>query len=326
MTSLPSGDHEGTIVVSNAKAKRGRRVARRLARAFPGEWRSVSHLDLAHLPDLPPEHAERAERFVVIGGDGTIRAVAEWQWRHRIDRPLGLVPAGTGNNLVNGLGLPTDPAVAFERVLVTRPETRVIDRIVIEDLSPTGPSFLCLQSAAIGLPADVAARYDRLRERRWFRVISRPFGASIYRFLSIVALLRQGSHERRANGTTQIDLRENDLHRTIDCVAFFIGNERSLGGNFVPCPRAQVDDGKLDLCWVEPASADRYRTIFRAFGHGTQCEHDEVGYLQTDQRIDLTIEGPPRPILIDGDLPLETAHLRLRVEPRAVSIIDTRPR
>lgn len=324
MTSLPSGDHEGTIVVSNAKAKRGRRVARRLARAYPDEWRRASQLDLAQLPELLPEHAERADRFIVIGGDGTIRAVAEWLGHHRIDRPLGLVPAGTGNNLVNGLGLPTDPAVAFERAVAAGSETRAIDRIVIEDLGASRQCFLCLQSAAIGLPADVAARYDRLRQRRWFRVISRPFGASIYRFLSIVALLRQGSRERRANGTTRIAMRENGVDRAIDCVAFFIGNERSLGGNFVPCPKARVDDGKLDLCWVESTTSARYRTIFRAFGHGTQCEHDEVGYLQSEHTIDLTIEGPRRPILIDGDLPLQTAHFRLRIEPSAVRIIDTR--
>lgn len=67
-----------------------------------------------------------ADRVVVMGGDGSVHALA--QLLHDAGRltdaaPVGIVPLGTGNDLARGLGLPLDPAAAGT-LAVTGPARR----------------------------------------------------------------------------------------------------------------------------------------------------------------------------------------------------------
>jgi diacylglycerol kinase family enzyme len=66
--------------------------------------------------DLRHRLAESAaDRLVVLGGDGSVQALAQAlhdTGRLRAAPPVALVPLGTGNDLARGLGLPLDPAEA----------------------------------------------------------------------------------------------------------------------------------------------------------------------------------------------------------------------
>lgn len=311
-----------TWLISNPKAKGGRRVRRQLEGRFPETWERLRHFDLGSLPGISGDSRapdSRPARVLALGGDGTVRAVADWMVERRFDAPLGIIPAGTGNNLAGGLDLPRDPYRAFELALSVDAPVRAMDAIRITH-GETGESTLCLQSAALGFPASIASQYDRLRRHAWFRALARPFGHTVYRSLSLFGLIRQGSREKRGESAMPIELTHGESTMRLPLIAFFIGNERSLGGDFYPCPHASVDDGQLDCCWVSSSSFSRYLKIFRAFASGAQLTEPEVGYLQTSDPVRIQLEAP-LPVLIDGDLPWNAQSIELRVEPRCVRIL-----
>jgi diacylglycerol kinase family enzyme len=94
--------------------------------------------------------AEECELVVAWGGDGTVNEIAGVLIRS--PTALGIVPAGSGNGLAHGLGLPVRPIAALERALVG--SERKID---VGEFG--GRRFFNV--AGIGFDAAVAARFNR---------------------------------------------------------------------------------------------------------------------------------------------------------------------
>jgi diacylglycerol kinase family enzyme len=112
--------------------------------------------------------AQAPGAIVVAGGDGTINAVASVCVG--VNRPLGIVPAGTFNYVARNLGLPTDIAEAVS--IIVKGLTR---RVAIGDVN--GRIFL--NNAGFGL-------YSRMVERR--EIDKRRFGRS--RWVAFLSGLR----------------------------------------------------------------------------------------------------------------------------------------
>ena len=80
--------------------------------------------------DLAREAVEAgADVLVAIGGDGTVRAVAEAAIETGV--PLGIIPVGTGNLLARNLDLPTNDSAAALRAVLDGTETKVATKNVI---------------------------------------------------------------------------------------------------------------------------------------------------------------------------------------------------
>src|SRR5699024_9299994 len=78
-----------------------------------------------HCRQLAATAVDDGELVVAVGGDGMVRSVLQ----PVVDggAPLGIVPAGRGNDFARQLGLPTDPAVAAHVLLAGY--TRTVDVI-----------------------------------------------------------------------------------------------------------------------------------------------------------------------------------------------------
>lgn len=100
--------------------------------------------------------AAGAEQVFVLGGDGSVRAVADLLFRlgHNLDRPLGIVPLGTANLLARDLGLPLDPEAALTALLhgVRHP---------IDCARVNGELFLC--ASMLGLTTTLAQAREAAR-------------------------------------------------------------------------------------------------------------------------------------------------------------------
>ena len=307
------------VILHNPLSRNGCRAERRTRSALrsrkDGDGPRLVWVALSALHSL-----ERVpERILVIGGDGTLNAAAEWLIERRASCPIAILPAGTGNNLARGLDLPLDLARAIQLALGSE-HTRPLDVIVYRGLSGGGPRVM-VQSAALGFPADIARRYDVLRRRPILGRMLTLTGHHVYRLLALLGLQRQKRMEARGERLLELEcvLPDEVLRETV--FAIFIGNERSLGGNFLPCPRAEVDDGVLDICFVRAGTGAGYLRLFRDVVRGQHLEmRDTVLYRQTPGPVTLTFSNPGA-FLADGDIHVTDSAFRLEVLPARLEVI-----
>lgn len=294
------------VVVHNPGARRGRRVLRAVHRMLSAhsiavEIRFVSIQDLDACPPNPA-------RVIVVGGDGTFNLTASWLHATNCHAPLAIIPAGTGNNLATGLDLPRRTSEALA-LAFGGTATRPLDAMVFtSDETQT----LMVQSAAFGFPAAVADHYDHWRRRSVLRSLGKFVGTHVYRYLALLRLATERRRARRGEDTISLICRLDDEELEVTVLAVFLGNERTLGGNFVPCPHARVDDGKVDLCLIRHGPRTPYFALFRAMSTGRHLEHgDHVLYRQTTQSMELEFDREV-PLLVDGDI--KTAAKQYRVD------------
>ncbi len=307
------------LLLHNPSSRRGARV-----------WQEVRSLLQAkgldgenHLEEVPLGELGRVEdipgRIIALGGDGTVNAAAEWLHAHEGSAPIAIVPAGTGNNLARGLGLPLRLDAALE-LAVRGERTRPLDAVEYQAGAETRKR-LFVQTAAVGFPADIAARYDSLRRHRLFRLVCAPMGPFVYRALAFLGLAAQKAKEWTGGGLLDVECALPGERIREKVFAIFIGNERSLGGNFQPCPRAAVDDGALDICLVRAGTRESYLRLFRAVVRGDHLALERtVLYRQTAGPVEISL-SEPRQFLADGDLWVRDSKLRLEVLPRRFQVI-----
>ena len=198
--------------------------------------------------------ADGIETLVAVGGDGLVhlatQAVAGTTTR------LGIVPAGTGNDVARYFDLPRkDPRAATDRIIAGR--TRTID------LARSGTTYFVTVMAA-GFDAIVN---ERANDMTW------PKGQMRYN-LATVAELRTFTPL-----TYTLDL--DGATRRLDAMLVAVGNGPSFGGGLRITEGALLDDGLLDVVIIKPMSKlALLRTYPRLFTgthvHIRQYEHHRV--------------------------------------------------
>ena len=220
---------------------------------------------------------EGTDALVVVGGDGVIRLAL--QALARSDIPLGIVPAGTGNDHAREYAIPTgDPAAAVD--IIAAGHTTAVDLGLIRGSDGSTSWFGTI--AATGFDSLVS---DRVNRMRW------PHGRMRYN-LAIVAEL---SKLRLLPFRLVFD-GERELITDLTLAAF--GNTRTYGGGMRICPNADHSDGLLDVTMVHTASRAKLIRLFPTVFKGTHIALDEVS---TDRARTITVESPGINAYADGD-------------------------
>lgn len=95
-----------------------------------------------------------ADRVIAVGGDGTLKMVAEALIGEKT--PIGIIPAGSANGMAKELGIPTEPELAIKTAVTGRPKT-------IHAVTVNGE--LCIHLADIGFNAYIVKKFDDLPQR-----------------------------------------------------------------------------------------------------------------------------------------------------------------
>ncbi|WP_024286108.1 diacylglycerol kinase family protein [Cellulomonas sp. KRMCY2] len=177
-----------------------------------------------------------AQIIVAVGGDGTVRAVAEGLVGTGI--PMALIPMGTGNLLARNLDLPLSDQEDLLRIALTgHDETIDVGWLTVErpDGSTDDGEHLFLVIAGLGFDAQMVAGADEQLKKR--------LGWLAY-FLASVKHL----HDRRLRVRVTADggPPESMRLRTV-----LIGNCGRLPGGITLLPDAVLDDGWLDLAAID---------------------------------------------------------------------------
>lgn len=267
-------------------------------------------VDVLHVVGKDPAHArtlvaealaDGPDALVVVGGDGVI-ALALQELAQR-DIPLGIVPAGTGNDHARQYRLPTgDPAAAVDVIVAGNTTTIDLGHIRGSDGSSTWFGTI----AATGFDSLVS---DRVNRMRW------PHGRMRYN-LAIVAEL---SRLRPLPFRLVLD-GEREIVADLTLVAY--GNTRSYGGGMLICPGADPTDGMLDITMVKSGSRMELIRLFPTVFKGTHVNLDQVS---TARARTITVESPGITAYADGDyvcpLPAEISAV-----PGALEILVPRDR
>lgn len=233
---------------------------------------------------------EGTETLVVVGGDGMVHVAL--QAVAGTSTCLGMIPAGTGNDVARYFDIPRDDvAAAVDVVLAGR--TREVD------LARAGErSFVTVLAAGFDAMAN-----ERANAMRW------PRGRARYT-LATVAELRT---LRPIPYTLELDGRVEQLDATMVAV----GNGPSFGGGLRITEGAELDDGWLDVVVIAPMSRHELLRTYPKLFAGTHVSHP--GYRHERVRR-VRIDAPGITAYADGER-VAPLPLTVEVQPAALRML-----
>jgi diacylglycerol kinase (ATP) len=239
------------------KGRGGRVRDRALARLRAGGLvvRNLQGRDADESLDLARQCvADGVDGLVVCGGDGMVHLAL--QAVATSSTPLGMIPAGTGNDVARYFDIPRrDPEAAADIVLAGR--TRTVD------LARSGTRYFMTVLAA-GFDAVVNERANRMT---W------PKGQMRYNIATLAEL--------RVFEPLPYTLQLDDREVRLEAMLVAVGNGPSFGGGLRITEGAELDDGLLDVVIIKPITKpDLIRTYPKLFKgthvHHPQYEHHHV--------------------------------------------------
>ena len=195
--------------------------------------------------------ADGVDALVVCGGDGMVHLGVQATAHTQV--PLGIIPAGTGNDAARYFDLPRkDPVAAADRVIAG--QQRVID------LVRAGDRYFVTVLAA-GFDAIVNERANRMT---W------PKGQMRYNLATLAEL--------RVFEPLPYVLDIDGTEHRLDAMLVAVGNGPSFGGGLRITEGAVLDDGLLDVVIIKPMSKPglirTYPKLFKGTHRGVpQYEH-----------------------------------------------------
>jgi len=272
-------------LILNPAAGQGRagRQLRRIVGELHADGRTVQEYVTAramHAADIARALPDDGAPVCVAGGDGTINEVLNGLQPQ--SHPVGLLPLGTGNDFAHMLGIrrmrDTLDALRDDALrTVDAMEVHIID----EDESVITRRVI----NAVGIGFDAAVAID---------VSRRSVGRGIVPYL--LAVFRVLRHYAPVPSVTVLQNREIASSLFLAC----IGNGSTSGGGFRLTPRAEVDDGLLDLCHVRGVSTGRVLQVLPRALKGTHLSAPEITYAQMSH-VDVSLDFP-LPVHVDGEI------------------------
>jgi diacylglycerol kinase (ATP) len=171
--------------------------------------------------------------LIVVGGDGTVNEAVNGLGKAGFpeDVTLAVLPMGTGNDLAATLAIPDGLEEAEEVIRENRVRTLDVARVRSEGV---GERFF-INVATGGFGAETSSLADEGLKGRWGKL----------------AYFRASLEKARDFDVRDVRVTLDDVERTMRAVNVAVGNCRYAGGGWLAAPRANPEDGLLDLVIIE---------------------------------------------------------------------------
>lgn len=216
---------------------------------------------------------EGATDFIVVGGDGTVNEVLNGLKEPEKCR-IGIVPAGTGNDFVEAVGIPMDTQEAVLNIL---------DGEALETDYLTFGDVRCMNIGGLGIDVDVLERCRKGKMHGKLKYITSLL-TSLFTFKGVKISVEEDG-----------EMKERNTLLVACC------NGKQFGGGIPICPVAEVDDGKMDVILVDLLGG--VFSIIKAFivlMKGGIMTYPLVTHIRTDKIKIQPLE--PCPSQLDGEI------------------------
>ena len=289
--------HYRLIANPAAGGGKARTLADRAARLFTRRGASYA-LDLTtgpgHAAGLAKLAVTSGSTVVIIGGDGTVNEALPGMLHSGV--PLGIIPAGSGNDLIKSLAIPNSLERSVETILAGR--TSVIDCGTIN-----GRPFVNV----VGIGFDAAVNHNS-HDLGW------PVGG-LLRYLA--ALIRTLGTYKQVRLKLSLD---GEAHEG-DLFLLTIGNGTTCGGGFRLTPHAKLDDGMLDVTLVKPIRVLPLLWHLPKVFRGTLDRVERYASMRMAKKIEVE-SAVPVPVHVDGEIYRgDTSLLKIEILPKALMVI-----
>jgi diacylglycerol kinase family enzyme len=243
-----------------------------------------------HAVECARDASSKGDVVVAVGGDGLVRDVASGVVA--TDGTMAIVPAGRGNDLALGLGLPN--TVADLTALLLNGDERLIDVLDADGAIVPGNVYAGMDSVATKIINNNRRMPARL----------------LYRVAPVLALARW----RPAEFTVKTDHGTSTVRGHLVVIA----NSGRYGHGLHIVPSAELDDGRIDVLVVGNIAKYKVAAFMGEAKTGRHVQRPEVQVL-TGTEIRLSADRPI-PIGADGDL-IGELPVTVRLRPGALKVI-----
>jgi diacylglycerol kinase (ATP) len=275
----------------------------------PDEIRNeLDGMELDWIETKGPEDAVDAAQhweeglLIVAGGDGTVHDVVNGLGKAGFPEgvTLGILPAGTGNDLAATLCIPEDPELAEDVIRQNRERRLDVGRVRSEGV---GERFF-INVATGGLGAEISNVNDEELKKRWGKL----------------SYLRASLEVARNFDVRELTLYIDGEERQVKAVNIAVGNCRYTGGGWPATPKANPEDGLLDVVVIETLGvADLLNLAPAVLAESGYLDKDGVLFVRAKE-IRVETQPPGLEFTADGEI-IGNEPARFSVLPKALKVI-----
>ena len=228
------------------------------------------------------EITQHTDAALILGGDGTVHRYLKQL--HEWEIPFLHVPIGSGNDFASSLGIknPTAALRLWKRFFKDQASVRSIDLGTVHCL-PDTVHYFC-NVAYFGIDSDVTRRANLLS----------PFWRANGGYILSLFPALLNYRAPRVTLTMDGEVFEKDVFIAV------AANGTRYGRGLKIAPRAEMDDGQLDLCLVRDLPRLKVATLFPSAYFGQHLRVKEVEYfrfrkmcVQSEATLDVYGDGEP---------------------------------
>lgn len=234
------------------------------------------------------------DTVVAVGGDGTVNEVAMGLILNGQGK-LGIIPMGTGNDLVKSLDISLEPKEAID--VIVKGHFKSIDMGIANNKT-------FLNVASIGLDAEVVKNTEMVKN----------FARG--KFAYVIGLLITLIRYKHKKLLIQLD----DLRLEKKTLLVAVGNGKYYGGGMKICPTANIEDDYFHICLISKISKLKLLFIFPSIFKGNHLKYDK--YVTMYKAKNIVIQSQDEMYLnIDGEVTNVKDEVQFRISDKKMNVI-----
>ncbi len=227
---------------------------------------------------------------IAVGGDGTVNEVA--RSLIHTNTSLGIVPCGSGNGLARHLEIPLNIRNAIELIN---------DHKIVEIDYGTANNIIFFCTCGVGFDAHIGHQFAHSKKRGFFTYLKS--------ILSEFIKYRAKKYKFKTN--------ESKFRKKAFLVTF--ANASQYGNNAYIAPNADIQDGLIDVCILEPFPA------YRAFNIGVRLLSKRIEksrYIEIMQTNEVRLKRKKRDVFhFDGEPCIMKKKIIVRSVPKGLKVV-----